>query len=234
MDYLRIEPNSGFWQDIDDLYYKKYPKKWENNILYLDYKWAINICHGKTDRHYRLKGKKEKITSEYIKRMGRKIWETNRVYHVREEGDIIGQLKVIRFEPEKIGVNIIFEKVEEVETLKQNRDLEIHYARYGTDAQKDDVIDVVKEQVSPYERLNLLIDNDNLGGDFYPGKEKQLHIIYTFNGILYEEELDEGEVLTIPKLAMEAQRTNSISNDASVILAVLSPVLGISLVLKRL
>lgn len=101
-------------------------------------------------------------------------------------------------------------KAEKVETLKQNRDLEIHYARYGTDVQKDDVVDFLEERISSHQRLNLFVDNDNLGGDFYPGKEKQLHIIYTFNGILYEGEFNEGQVLSIPKLVTETPETNII------------------------
>lgn len=118
--------------------------------------------------------------------------------------------------------------------IQDGKDLEIHYARYGSITHKKDVVKIIEEQVSPHQRLNLLINNDNLGGDLYPGKEKKLHIIYTFNGILCEENLNEGEILVIPKLATGVQETNSISSDTSVILAVLSPVLRISLVLKRL
>ena len=81
----------------------------------------------------------------------------------------------------------------------QQNDLEIHYARYGLRLHSRDVIDCVDEQISPNDRLSLLVSNDNLGGDFYPGQEKYLHIIYTFNGVLYEEEVNEGELLTIPK-----------------------------------
>lgn len=81
----------------------------------------------------------------------------------------------------------------------QQNDLEIHYAQYGSGIHKRDVIDCINEQISPNDRLNLLVSNDNLGGDFYSGQEKHFHIIYTFNGILYGEKLSEGELLTIPK-----------------------------------
>ncbi len=148
-----------------------------------------------------------------------------------QEGDNKAQLELVSLMWETL-INKEFEKVEKVETLKQNKDLEIHYARYGMDTHKSDVIDPLREQISPHQRLNLLINNDNLGGDFYPGKEKQLHIIYTFNGILYEEKLNEGEVLSIPKLAVEVRKTDDLPS--SIILAVLSLVLGISLVIKRL
>ena len=113
-------------------------------------------------------------------------------------------------------------------------DLKIHYARYGSVARKDDVLYIVKDQISPHQRLNLLINNDNLDGDFYPGKKKQLHIIYTFNGILYEEKINEGEVLSIPKLAIEVQEAGKLLSGINIILAVLSLILGIGLVLKRL
>ncbi len=84
-------------------------------------------------------------------------------------------------------------------TINQHNDLEIYYARYGLDAHNRDVFDCINDEISPNDRLNLLVSNDNLGGDFYPGQPKQLHIIYTFNGVPYEERLDEGELLTIPK-----------------------------------
>ena len=84
-------------------------------------------------------------------------------------------------------------------TINQQNDLEMHYARYGLRLHSRDVIDCVDEQISPNDRLNLLVSNDNLGGDYYPGQLKHLHIIYTFNGLFYDEELDEGEFLTIPK-----------------------------------
>lgn len=113
-------------------------------------------------------------------------------------------------------------------------DLKIHYARYGSVARKDDVLYIVKDQISPHQRLNLLINNDNLDGDFYPGKKKQLHIIYTFNGILYEEKINEGEVLSIPKLAIEVQEAGRLLSDTNIILAILSLILGIGLVLKKL
>ncbi len=93
---------------------------------------------------------------------------------------------------------------------KEKVDLEIYYARYGSTVHKRDAIDIIEQQISPHQRLNLLINNDNLGGDFYPGEEKQLHIIYTFNGILYEEKLNEGEILSIPKLTAKIPRTNII------------------------
>ncbi len=80
------------------------------------------------------------------------------------------------------------------------KDLEVHYAKYGTEAEKRDVISYVTSRISLAGRLNLLVNNDNLGGDHYSGKAKQLHIIYTFNGVLCEEDLDEGEMLVIPKL----------------------------------
>ena len=114
-------------------------------------------------------------------------------------------------------------------------DLKIHYARYGSAARKDDVLYIVKDQISPHQRLNLLINNDNLDGDFYPGKKKQLHIIYTFNGILYEEKLNEGEVLSIPKLAVGGvQETGKLPSGTNIILAVLSLILGIGLIIRRL
>jgi len=85
-------------------------------------------------------------------------------------------------------------------------DLEIHYAEYGVDpykrksgTYKEVVIHSINKQISPNDRLSLLVNNYNLGGDFYPGRKKQLYIIYTFNGQLHEETLDEGELLTIPK-----------------------------------
>ncbi len=93
---------------------------------------------------------------------------------------------------------------------KEEVDLEIHYARYGSTAQKRDVLDIIEQQVSPHQRLNILVNNDNLSGDFYPGEEKQLHIIYTFNGMLCEEKLSEGEVLSVPKLVTGMSKTNII------------------------
>ncbi len=78
-------------------------------------------------------------------------------------------------------------------------DLTIHYARYGSVVDKRDVLEIIDDQVSPYDRLALLVNNDNLGGDFYSGVVKQLHIIYTFNGVLCEERIDEGGMLVIPK-----------------------------------
>ncbi len=91
----------------------------------------------------------------------------------------------------------------------QQNDLEIHYAKYGSDAQKRDVIDYIDEQISSNDRLNLLVNNDNLGGDHYSGKPKQLHIIYTFNGVLYEEKLDEGEMLIIPEIGAKTTENRS-------------------------
>ena len=87
---------------------------------------------------------------------------------------------------------------EEMMTTTEN-DLFINFAGYGTEAYRKDVIDCINEQISPNDRLNLLVSNDNLGGDFYPGQVKQLHIIYTFNGVLYDEWLGEGELLVIPR-----------------------------------
>lgn len=81
-----------------------------------------------------------------------------------------------------------------------NKDLKIHYARYGLDIHNRDVIELINMDISSHDRLNLLVNNNNLGGDYYYGQKKQLHIIYTFNGVLCEERLNEGELLVIPKL----------------------------------
>lgn len=78
-------------------------------------------------------------------------------------------------------------------------DLTIHYAQYGTSTVKKDVIDIVTKRITSNDRLNLLVSNDTFGGDFLPGKHKFLHIIYTFNGIFYDERIDELDLLIIPK-----------------------------------
>ncbi len=112
-------------------------------------------------------------------------------------------------------------------------DLEIHYARYGSDTEKRDVIHFIKARLSPHSRLNLLVNSANLGGDYYPGNPKQLHIIYTFNGVLYEERLDEGEMLVIPKLLIiETAEPSTLLDSVGIAAVVVALFWGISRIVK--
>ncbi len=83
--------------------------------------------------------------------------------------------------------------------LKNATDLNIYYAQYGTKISKKDVLSIIRKKVSKHDRLYFIVSNENLGGDFLPGVHKFLHIIYTFNGILYDEVINELEPLIIPK-----------------------------------
>ena len=119
------------------------------------------------------------------------------------------------------------------------KDIEIHFARYGPEAEKRDVITYIQSRISSADRLNLFVNNDNLGGDHYPGKAKELRIAYTFNGVLYEELLDEGEMLVIPKLTEAQAEFNGVLflvkpllDNIGAGLVILALAYGISLIVK--
>lgn len=122
MEVLALGERMGTltWQELDDLYYQKYPDEWKNEPLYLDYEWAHDIYDGKGDRHLRLVQDNENITDSYIERANRKVWEVGRTYHVLRKFEVIGQLKLVQiectekrqwFKPIKQAVWLIFEKV---------------------------------------------------------------------------------------------------------------------------
>ena len=81
---------------------------------------------------------------------------------------------------------------------KPTSELYITVALYGTDDVIRDVTKKVQEQVA-YNRLNLRVDNSNLGGDPAPGYPKALTLTYTINGKTDTIVAREQQTIKIPE-----------------------------------
>jgi len=76
--------------------------------------------------------------------------------------------------------------------------LKIHSALYGYRGYMRDVTNEIDSRRQG-NKITLPVINENLGGDWYPGKTKELWLLYTLNGISKFIIVSEGEILTIPK-----------------------------------
>jgi hypothetical protein len=70
-------------------------------------------------------------------------------------------------------------------------------ARYGSDPTFADVTDLVQELVQD-SRLDLLVNNQSMGGDPIENVPKVLSIYYRLDGVLETATVDEGDTITLP------------------------------------
>ena len=75
--------------------------------------------------------------------------------------------------------------------------LVIHTATYGTQAESTDVAGILKSRVKD-GKLELVVANDNLGGDPAYGEKKTLNVTYTYSGERYSVTADEWDTLSLP------------------------------------
>ncbi len=92
---------------------------------------------------------------------------------------------------------------EEIMT-QDSKNLEIHYARYGSIIHKRDVINIIRGHIIGHndswgQRLTLSVSDDNLGGDYSLSEKKYLHVIYSYGGLSFEQKIDEGDSIRLPK-----------------------------------
>jgi Domain of unknown function (DUF3395) len=78
-----------------------------------------------------------------------------------------------------------------------NRGLSILSAEYGSSGRYRSVTSILKSLVR-YDRLSLQVNNETLGGDPAPGKEKELTVRYRYRGQEDEVRVREGEMLNLP------------------------------------
>lgn len=75
--------------------------------------------------------------------------------------------------------------------------LVIHTASYGTEEKMNDVTEILKSKVKD-QKLELLVANDNLGGDPAYAEAKALRVEYTYAGERHSVTADERETLSLP------------------------------------
>lgn len=76
-------------------------------------------------------------------------------------------------------------------------DLAICTATYGAQDEGKDVTRILASRVKD-GKLELLVSNENLGGDPVPGVVKKLQVEYLFAGKQHSATADEGETLSLP------------------------------------
>ena len=84
--------------------------------------------------------------------------------------------------------------------------LKIHSALYVCQGWSKNVKGILKDNVTKWHTLTLPVLNEHLGGEFYPGHQKELWIMYTYDGISESLKLKEGDVLIIPPRLQAPQR----------------------------
>lgn len=75
--------------------------------------------------------------------------------------------------------------------------LQILSADYGAQGRRNTVTDLLRRSVSN-DRLSLRITNQTMGGDPYPGPDKELYVKYSWQGRTYESYVREGATLNLP------------------------------------
>jgi hypothetical protein len=78
-----------------------------------------------------------------------------------------------------------------------NRGLTIVSADYGSSGKYRSVTSILKGMVR-HDRLSVQVNNQTLGGDPLPGKEKELIVRYRYRGQEDEVRVREGELLNLP------------------------------------
>ena len=78
-----------------------------------------------------------------------------------------------------------------------NSTLQILSADYGAQGRRNNVTDLLARAVQG-DRLNLRITNQSMGGDPYPGPDKELYVRYSYQGQTYETYVREGATLSLP------------------------------------
>jgi hypothetical protein len=80
---------------------------------------------------------------------------------------------------------------------RHERGLRILRAYYGAEGQFRNVTEAVRSRVDD-GRLHLRVDNDNLGGDPFPGVHKSLRVLYLYDGERRNIVVDEKTDLQLP------------------------------------
>lgn len=75
--------------------------------------------------------------------------------------------------------------------------LEILEADYGAQGRRNNVADLLRRAVRG-DQLNLRVNNGTMGGDPYPGPDKELYVRYRYQGREYENFSREGSTLVLP------------------------------------
>ncbi|WP_031499643.1 hypothetical protein [Bryobacter aggregatus] len=75
--------------------------------------------------------------------------------------------------------------------------LRILDASYGVQGRKKNVTNQLNSALRN-DRLNMRVSNANLGGDPYPGPDKELYVRYSYRGREYESYTQEGMLLNLP------------------------------------
>ncbi len=96
---------------------------------------------------------------------------------------------------------------DEIATIEEDLDatragLVIHIARYGTQADFNDVTEILKSKAKD-GRLELIVANDKLDGDPAYGQPKKLHVEYTYAGERHSVAVDENKTLSLPYRTLE-------------------------------
>jgi hypothetical protein len=78
------------------------------------------------------------------------------------------------------------------------RGLQIFRAYYGDDGQFINVTDALRSYIGADGRINILVNNMNMGGDPFPGHRKLLRVLYSFNGERRHVIVEEKTYLQLP------------------------------------
>ncbi|MBI2689210.1 MAG: hypothetical protein HYX27_23140 [Acidobacteria bacterium] len=93
-------------------------------------------------------------------------------------------------------------RISDFDTLRLGGDantgaLRITKAQYGDGRRMKDVADVLTSKISA-NRLELVISNNNLGGDPAPAVKKYIAVVYDYNGRTGNVKVNEGDTLLLP------------------------------------